>query len=246
MADKKVALITGAGRGIGKEIALRLAKDGFDIALNYRSNLEEAKTVEAELQELGADVYIVKGDVSKMQDCEFVFNSSVEYFGKLDVLVNNAGITKDNLILRMTEDDFDAVIETNLKSAFLMMKLAAKHMSKRREGRIINISSIVGVRGNAGQVNYAASKAGVIGMTKSLARELGSRNVLVNAVAPGFIKSDMTDKLSPEVIKKYEEEIALRKLGTTTDVANLVAFLAGDNSSYITGQVISVDGGMNI
>ena len=137
MTDKKVALITGAGRGIGKEIALRLAKDGFDIALNYRSNLEEAKVVENELSVLGADVYLVKGDVSKQQDCEFVFNSSVEYFGKVDVLVNNAGITKDNLILRMTEDDFDAVIETNLKSAFLMMKLAAKHMSKRREGRII-------------------------------------------------------------------------------------------------------------
>lgn len=245
MAERKTALITGASKGIGKEIASKLADEGYNIVLNYRSNEELAKSVKKELEKKGIEVLLVQGDVSKMEDCERIFNESVKKFGKIEVLVNNAGITRDKLIVRMSEDDFDDVIDSNLKSAFLMMKVFARHMSKNRYGKIINISSIVGLTGNAGQVNYAASKAGMIGMTKSLAKELGSRGVCVNAVAPGFIKSDMTDKLPEDIIKKYEEAIALKRLGSPEDVADLVAFLASDKSNYITGQVISVDGGMN-
>lgn len=245
MIDRKTALVTGAGRGIGKEIAKKLAQEGFNIALNYRSDESAAKIVKEELENLGVDVLLVQGDVSKMEDCERIFEEAVSQFGKIEVLVNNAGITRDKLILRMTEEDFDDVIDANLKSAFMMMKVLAKHMSKNRYGKIVNISSIVGITGNAGQINYAASKAGMIGMTKSLAKELGSRGVCVNAVAPGFIKSDMTDKLPEDIIKKYEEAIALKRLGSPEDVANLVAFLASDEANYITGQVISVDGGMN-
>ncbi|MFB0972485.1 MAG: 3-oxoacyl-[acyl-carrier-protein] reductase [Tissierellia bacterium] len=245
MIERKTALVTGAGRGIGKEIAKKLAQEGFNIALNYRSDESAAKIVKEELENLGVDVLLVQGDVSKMEDCERIFEEAVSQFGKIEVLVNNAGITRDKLILRMTEEDFDDVIDANLKSAFMMMKVLAKHMSKNRYGKIVNISSIVGITGNAGQINYAASKAGMIGMTKSLAKELGSRGVCVNAVAPGFIKSDMTDKLPEDIIKKYEEAIALKRLGSPEDVANLVAFLASDEANYITGQVISVDGGMN-
>lgn len=245
MIERKTALVTGAGRGIGKEIAKKLAQEGFNIALNYRSDESAAKIVKEELENLGVDVLLVQGDVSKMEDCERIFEEAVSQFGKIEVLVNNAGITRDKLILRMTEEDFDDVIDANLKSAFMMMKVLAKHMSKNRYGKIVNISSIVGITGNAGQINYAASKAGMIGMTKSLAKELGSREVCVNAVAPGFIKSDMTDKLPEDIIKKYEEAIALKRLGSPEDVANLVAFLASDEANYITGQVISVDGGMN-
>ena len=245
MAERKTALITGASRGIGKEIARKLAKEGFNIGLNYRSDENAAKIVKEELEKFGVEVLLIQGDVSKMEDCERIFEETVSQFGKVQVLVNNAGITRDKLILRMSEEDFDDVIDANLKSAFMMMKVSAKHMSKNRYGKIVNISSIVGITGNAGQINDAASKAGMIGMTKSLAKELGSRGVCVNAVAPGFIKSDMTDKLSEDIIKKYEEAIALKRLGSPEDVANLVFFLAGDESNYITGQVISVDGGMN-
>ncbi len=245
MTDRKAALITGASRGIGKEIARKLAKEGYNIALNYRSDENVAQVVKKELEKSGVQVLLLKGDVSKMEDCERIVNDAIENFGTIEILVNNAGITRDKLILRMSEEDFDDVIDANLKSAFMMMKVLARHMSKNRYGKIINISSIVGITGNAGQVNYAASKAGLIGMTKSLAKELGSRGVCVNAVAPGFIKSDMTDKLPEDIIKKYEEAIALKRLGLPEDVANLVSFLASDESNYITGQVISVDGGLS-
>ena len=242
---KKVALITGATKGIGKAIAKKLAENDFNLVLNYRSNEELAKEVEKEMIGLGTKVLLARGDVSKVEDSERIFQEGLDRFQQIDVLVNNAGITKDGLILKMSEESFDNVIEGNLKSAFLMMKVASKHMFKKKSGKIINISSIVGIKGNPGQINYAASKAGLIGMTKSLAQELGSRNVLVNAIAPGFIQSAMTDKLDEKVIKKYEENISLRRLGSPEDVANLAYFLASDLSNYITGQVISVDGGMN-
>lgn len=242
---KKTALITGSTKGIGKAIAENLAKDGYNIVLNYRSNDDLANEVLEELSSFCGEVFLAKGDVSKFEDCKKIVEDSIEKFGKIDVLVNNAGINRDNLIMRMKEEDFDDVIEANLKSVFLMMKLVSRHMSKNRHGKIINISSVVGLVGNAGQVNYAASKAGIIGMTKSLAKELGSRNVLVNAIAPGFIESDMTDKLDEKIIEKYKESISLKKLGKPEDVANLVKFLASDESNYITGQVISVDGGMS-
>lgn len=245
MAERKTALITGASRGIGKEIARKLASKGFNIALNYRSDENVAKIVKEELEKKGVKVLLIQGDVSKMEDCERIAEESIANFGTVEVLVNNAGITRDKLILRMTEEDFDDVIDANLKSTFMMMKVFARHMSKNRYGKIVNISSIVGITGNPGQINYAASKAGIIGMTKSLAKELGSRGVCVNAVAPGFIKSDMTDKLPEDIIKQYEEAIALKRLGRPEDVANLVSFLASDDSNYITGQVISVDGGLN-
>lgn len=242
---KKTALITGGTKGIGKAIASVLAQNDYNIVLNYRSNEEVANKTKEELISFGAEVKLAKGDVSKLDDCKNIIDLGIETFGKIDVLVNNAGINRDNLIVRMSEEDFDDVINSNLKSAFLMMKLVSRHMSKNRYGKIINISSVVGIAGNAGQVNYAASKAGIIGMTKSLAKELGSRNVLVNAIAPGFIKSDMTEKLDEKTIDKYKQSISLNRLGEAEDVANLVKFLASDESNYITGQVISVDGGMS-
>lgn len=242
---KKTALITGGTKGIGKAIASVLAQNDYNIVLNYRSNEEVANKTKEELTSFGAEVKLAKGDVSKLDDCKNIIDLGIETFGKIDVLVNNAGINRDNLIVRMSEEDFDDVINSNLKSAFLMMKLVSRHMSKNRYGKIINISSVVGIAGNAGQVNYAASKAGIIGMTKSLAKELGSRNVLVNAIAPGFIKSDMTEKLDKKTIDKYKQSISLNRLGEAEDVANLVKFLASDESNYITGQVISVDGGMS-
>lgn len=241
---KKVALITGGTKGIGRKIAEKLSQSEYDIILNYRSDEEAALEFEKELQSYGSEVLLVKGDVTSVEDCQNIVDKGLEKFEKIDVLVNNAGITKDNLLMKMSIEDFDDVIETNLKSAFIMMKLVSKSMMKKRSGKIINISSIVGLTGNPGQINYAASKGGLNSMTKSLAKELGSRNVLVNAVAPGFIKTDMTDKLSDKVIDSYKENIPLKRLGDPEDVANLVVFLASDKSNYITGQVISVDGGM--
>lgn len=246
MLDQKTALITGASKGIGKAIAIQLAKDGFHIVLNYRSNEDLAKEVKKEIEDLGVKCFLAQADVTKIEDCQNIFDQAVEEFGKIDVLVNNAGITRDDLIMRMKEEDFDDVIEGNLKSAFLMCKVFSRHFMKNRRGRIINISSIVGLIGNPGQSNYAASKAGMIGLTKSLAKELGSRNILVNAVAPGFIVSDMTDQLSEEVQEKYAQVIPLRKFGQVEDVANVVSFLASDKSSYMTGQVLSVDGGLHM
>lgn len=242
----KCAVVTGGSRGIGKAIALRLAKDGFDIVVNYNSSSAAAEEVAQEIKAMGQECLVVQADVSKSEDCERLFKQTIERFGKVAVLVNNAGITRDGLLVRMSEADWDAVLETNAKSVFLMSKYFAKAMMKQRSGRMINISSIVGLTGNAGQTNYAASKAAVVAFTKSLAKELGSRGVQCNAVAPGFIQSDMTDVLSPEVVKQYEDSIALKRLGTAEEIAGVVSFLAGPDSSYITGQTITVDGGMTM
>lgn len=244
MLTGKVALVTGAGRGIGKAIALKLSSLGAAIVINYRSSEKEAKELIDEITDFGGKAEAVQGDVSKIKDVEKVVKFAAEKFGKLDILVNNAGITKDTLLLRMKEEDFDKVIEVNLKGVFNCTKHASSIMLKQKSGKIINISSVIGLAGNAGQANYAAAKAGIIGFTKSVAKELGARGITVNAVAPGFIATDMTEVLSHKIKEKLIENIPLRKLGSPEDVANLVAFLASDNANYITGQVINVDGGM--
>lgn len=244
MLEGRVAVVTGASRGIGREVALTLAKYGADVIVNYNGSEEKAKEVVAEIETLGRKAIAIKASVSSMDEVSQMIDETVEKFGKIDILVNNAGITKDNLVLKMTEDDFDAVIDTNLKGTFLCMKQVYRLMMKQRYGRIINMSSVIGVSGNAGQVNYAASKAGVIGMTKSLARELGTRGVTVNAIAPGFIETEMTDVLSDKVKQEIEGQIPLKRMGQVQDVAEAVAFLASDKAAYITGQVLHVDGGM--
>lgn len=244
MLEGRVAVVTGASRGIGREVALTLAKYGADVVVNYNGSEEKAKEVVAEIETLGRKAIAIKASVSNMDEVSQMIDETVEKFGKIDILVNNAGITKDNLVLKMTEDDFDAVIDTNLKGTFLCMKQVYRLMMKQRYGRIINMSSVIGVSGNAGQVNYAASKAGVIGMTKSLARELGTRGVTVNAIAPGFIETEMTDVLSDKVKQEIEGQIPLKRMGQVQDVAEAVAFLASDKAAYITGQVLHVDGGM--
>mgnify|MGYP000927033196 FL=1 len=240
----KVAFITGATRGIGRAIALELAKEGYNIALNYRTENEALETLKKEISELGVECYPVQGDVSKEEDSERMTKEIIEHFEQIDVLVNNAGITKDNLILRMKEEEFTDVINVNLVGTFNITKNVIKYMTKKRYGRIINISSVVGISGNAGQSNYAASKAGIIGFTKSIAKELASRNITANAVAPGFIQTDMTNVLKDEIKEAIEGTIPLKRLGTAEDVAKVVKFLASDDSNYITGQVINVDGGM--
>ena len=242
----KVAFITGATRGIGKQIALTLAKEGYDIALNYRSENEDLTVVINEIENVREDIkcFTVKADISNFEECENAVKAIIDNFGKIDVLVNNAGITKDTLLLRMKKEDFDSVIDVNLGGTFNVTKNVASYMLKAKNGRIINISSVVGVSGNAGQCNYAASKAGVIGFTKSLAKELASRNILVNAIAPGFIETAMTDCLSDDVKNEIAKNIPLKRMGNVQDVANLVKFLASEDSSYITGQVINIDGGM--
>ena len=240
----KVAFITGATRGIGRAIALELANEGYNIALNYRTENEALETLKKEISELGVECYPVQGDVSKAEDSERMTKEIIEHFEQIDVLVNNAGITKDNLILRMKEEEFTDVINVNLVGTFNITKNVIKYMTKKRYGKIINISSVVGISGNAGQSNYAASKAGIIGFTKSIAKELASRNITANAVAPGFIQTDMTNVLKDEVKEAIEGTIPLKRLGTAEDVAKVVKFLASDESSYITGQVINVDGGM--
>lgn len=244
MLSKKCAVITGATRGIGRDIAVKFASLGANVVINYVNNDEEAHKLEEELAKLQVNTLIIKGDISKFNEAKELIEKSKEAFGKIDILVNNAGITKDNLILRMSEEDFDKVIEVNLKGAFNCLKAVTPIMLKQKQGKIINVSSVVGILGNAGQANYCASKAGLIGMTKSLARELGSRNINVNAIAPGFIDTDMTKVLSEDNKKAMLSQIPLKRLGSTEDVANLAAFLASENSNYITGQVISVDGGM--
>lgn len=241
---KKVALITGATRGIGKQIALTLAKEGYNIALNYRKENEDLAKTEKEIQEIGVEYLSVKGDISNFEQCENIVKKTIEQFEKIDVLVNNAGMTKDMLLMRMQKEDFEQVIDVNLVGTFNMTQNVIKHMIKSKSGRIINISSVVGISGNAGQTNYSASKAGIIGFTKSLAKEVASRNILVNAVAPGYIKTAMTDVLSDKIKDSIKEQIPLRTLGETKDVANLIKFLSSEDSSYITGQVIHVDGGM--
>ncbi len=241
---EKSALITGATRGIGKQIAITLAKQGYNIALNYRKENEELENTKKEIEEIGVQVLAVKGDVSNFEDCENFVKQVIERFGQIDVLVNNAGITKDMLLMRMKKEDFEQVIDTNLVGTFNVTKNVVPYMMKARSGRIINISSVVGIAGNAGQTNYSASKAGIIGFTKSLAKEIASRNILVNAIAPGFIETNMTDILKDDVKQEIAKNIPLKRMGTAQDVANVVKFLASDDSSYITGQVINVDGGM--
>ena len=241
---EKYALITGATRGIGKQIAITLAKQGYNIALNYRKENEELENTKKEIEEIGVQVLAVKGDVANFEECENFVKQIIERFGQIDVLVNNAGITKDMLLIRMKKEDFEQVIDTNLVGTFNVTKNVVPYMMKARSGRIINISSVVGIAGNAGQTNYSASKAGIIGFTKSLAKEIASRNILVNAIAPGFIETNMTDVLKDDVKQEIAKNIPLKRMGTAQDVANVVKFLASDDSSYITGQVINVDGGM--
>lgn len=244
MEDKKVALITGGTRGIGKAIAIKFAKNGYNLVLNYvsdRTNLEE---LENEFKEYNIEVLFIKTDVSNFEDCENMAKQAIARFEKIDVLVNNAGITKDSLLLRMTPEDFKKVININLKGTFNVTKSIVPYMMKKRTGKIVNISSVVGVSGNAGQCNYAASKAGIIGFTKSIAKELASRNILANCVAPGFIDTDMTSVLSDSVKENINAQIPLKRMGSSEEIANSVYFLAGDENTYITGQVLNVDGGM--
>ena len=247
-ADKilsgKVALVTGASRGIGRATAVRLAQDGAKVALNFASNVAKAEEVKREIEAAGSEAMLLQGDVSKLDVVTELVNKTVDAWGRLDILVNNAGIARDNLLLKMSEDDFDKVIATNLKGVFNCTKAVTKIMMKQRGGRIVNMSSVVALRGNVSQANYAAAKAGIIGLTKSAARELASRGVTVNAVAPGFIDTDMTAALSEKVKEVLLKEIPAGRMGTPEDVANAVAFLVSDQAAYITGQVLSVNGGL--
>ena len=240
----KTAIVTGATRGIGKGVALKLAEQGANIAFTYISSSQKALALENELQAFGVKAKAYKSDASLMKDAEELIKNVLENFESIDVLVNNAGITKDNLLMRMSEEDFDRVLEVNLKSIFNMTKAVQRTMLKQRSGSIVNMTSVVGVKGNAGQSNYAASKAGVIGFTKSIALELGSRNIRCNAIAPGFIETEMTENLGEEVIKSWRNSIPLKRGGTPEDVANTTLFLASDLSAYITGQTLHVCGGM--
>ena len=244
MLNGKIALVTGASRGIGRSIAQALARQGAYVVLNYHGGEERAQKVLVEIREAGGQGEIYRCDVSSEEQTKEMIGQILTRHGRLDILVNNAGITRDNLILRMKAEDLDAVLDTNLKGTFYCMKYAAKQMLRQRSGRVINISSIVGIHGNAGQVNYSASKAGIIGMTKSLAKELGSRGITVNAVAPGFIETEMTEELSPDIRERMLGAIPLGHFGRAEDVAETVLFLASDQAAYITGQVIGVDGGM--
>lgn len=238
------ALVTGGSRGIGKAICLELAQQGVHIAVNYSGNKQKAEDVAKECQSHGVEAMVIQGNVADSSSVQMMVKSVIEKFGSIEILVNNAGITKDNLIMRMKEEDFDAVIDTNLKGVFNCAKAVSRSMMKQRYGRIINISSVVGVMGNAGQANYVASKAGVIGLTKSLARELANRNIRANAIAPGFIETEMTDELADETKEELLKQIPLAMLGKPEDVARVVTFLASDAASYMTGQTLHVDGGM--
>ena len=240
----KTAIITGATRGIGKGIALNFAKQGANIAFTFLSSEDKARSLEQELSKFGVKVKGFKSDASQFDDSHKLINNVLENFGSIDVLVNNAGITRDNLLMRMSEDDFDLVIEVNMKSTFNLTKAVLRTMLKQRSGSIINMSSVVGVKGNAGQANYSASKSGIIGFSKSVALELGSRNIRCNVIAPGFIETEMTSKLDDETIKVWTDKIPLKRGGTPNDVANAALFLASDMSDYISGQVLNVCGGM--
>ncbi|MTI67569.1 MAG: 3-oxoacyl-[acyl-carrier-protein] reductase [Firmicutes bacterium] len=241
----KVALVTGGSRGIGKEIALKLASLGADIIINYSRNSKKAEEVVSEIENMGRKAYCFQADVSKLEEVEKLVKKTLDEVSNVDILVNNAGITKDNLLMRMSKDDWNDVINVNLTGAYNLCKSLIRTMIRKKNGCIINISSVVGITGNPGQCNYSASKAGLIGLTKSLAKEVGKKNIRVNAIAPGFIETEMTDKLNENVIKEYKKNIPLKKLGSPEDIANTVAFLASDLASYITGQVIVVDGGMS-
>lgn len=244
MLKGKVAIVTGASRGIGKAIAIHLAKEGACVIINYNGSLERAKEVETEICQNGGCAEAIQCNVADFSACETFIAEVVKKYGRIDILVNNAGITKDNLMMKMKEEDFDAVISTNLKGAFHCMKFASRQMLRQRSGKIINISSVSGVMGNAGQTNYAASKAGIIGLTKSAARELASRHITVNAIAPGFIQTEMTDVLSDTVKAAATAQIPLGKFGQPEDIAQMAVFLSSEKADYITGQVICVDGGM--
>ena len=245
MSDNKVALITGGSRGIGEKIAEKFATEGYNLVINYVSNIENVEELEARIKgNANIEILFVQADVTSFESCENMINKAIEKFGHIDVVVNNAGITKDGLLMRMKEEDFDKVINVNLKGTYNVTKNAIPHMMKQKYGRIVNISSVVGVSGNAGQANYAASKAGIIGFTKSVAKELASRNILANCVAPGLIKTDMTDVLSDSVKESINAQIPLKKMGTAEEVAKAVYFLGNEENTYITGQVLNVDGGM--
>lgn len=246
MLTGKVALVTGAGRGIGRQIALTLAKNGAAVIVNYNGSKESAETVVAEITAAGGTAEAIQCNVADFAASEVFIKQVLEKYQKVDILVNNAGVTRDNLIMRMTEEDYDMVLDTNLKGAFHMIKHLSRSFIKQRSGKIINISSVSGVLGNAGQSNYSASKAGLIGLTKSIAREFASRGINVNAVAPGFIDTDMTKNMTEDAKRALNGMIPMGKIGNASDVADLVLFLAGEHSNYITGQVICVDGGMCI
>jgi 3-oxoacyl-[acyl-carrier protein] reductase len=242
--EGKTALVTGGSRGIGKAVAIQLAKDGFNIAINYSKNSKSADEVVEIVKSYGVNAISLMCDISQYKQVENMIKEIIEKFGAIDVVVNNAGITRDNLLLRMSEEEWDDVINTNLKGAFNVIKFASKHMIKKKEGKIINISSIIGIIGNAGQVNYAASKAGIIGLTKSVAKELAARGITANAIAPGFIETEMTDILKKDIKEQMINSIPLKRAGNPQDIANVVSFLASSAADYITGQVINVDGGM--
>jgi 3-oxoacyl-[acyl-carrier protein] reductase len=244
LLEGKVAIITGASRGIGSGIAKVFAEQGANVAFTYSSSVESAMILENELNALGVKAKGYQSNAADFNEAQKLVDDVVAEFGTVDVLINNAGITKDNLLMRMSEEDFDKVIDINLKSVFNMTKAVQKIMLKNRKGSIVNMSSVVGVKGNAGQANYAASKAGMNGFTKSIALELGSRNIRCNAIAPGFIETEMTAKLNEDVVKGWRDAIPLKRGGTPEDVANVCVFLASDMSAYVTGQVINVDGGM--
>lgn len=246
MLENKVALVTGAGRGIGRAIAIALAKEGAEVVVNYNGSEERAKEVKQTIEENGGKASIYKCNVSDFEACEAMIKDIVKEHGRLDILVNNAGITKDGLIMKMKEEDFDSVLNVNLKGTFNTIRHSTRQMLRQKSGKIINISSVSGILGNAGQANYAASKAGVIGLTKTMARELGSRGITVNAIAPGFVDTEMTGVLSEEIRENACRQIILGRFGKTEDIANVAVFLASDKADYITGQVISVDGGMNV
>ena len=244
MEERKVVLVTGGSRGIGREVAEVYAENGYDVVINYVSDKTDVEGIKKEFEEKGVKCLLVKADVSKAEDVDNMVEEAIKQFGKIDVLVNNAGITRDILLMRMSEEDFDKVIEINLKGTYLVTKAVTKYMMKKRQGSIINLASVVGVVGNAGQTNYAASKAGIIGFTKSVAKELASRNIRANAVAPGFIETDMTSILSDSVKENISTQIPLKRMGTAREVAEVIYFLGSGKSSYITGQVINIDGGM--